>query len=237
MVHPAMPSDDLPSDLVGLTGARERAVARLSDAFAADTLDVEEFERRLTLAHRANTISELDQTLADLGAADPPATRAIAVRQPAANISVSEGSGTAVVAIFGGVERRGSWTLPRQLSAFAVMGGIVLDFREAVLMPGVTEIHVVAVMGGVELIVPPTLSVEVSGAAIFGGFGHVERVPAESDPSRPVLRVRGVAAFGGVSVETRLPGESERDAHRRRRHGPALEGGRTPRQLPAKPTR
>jgi hypothetical protein len=90
-------------------------------------------------------------------------------------------------------------------------------------------------MGGVQLIVPPTLSVEVSGAAICGGFGHVERIAAQADPDRPVLRVRGVAVFGGVAVETRLPGESERDADRR--HKRALAAARGPRQLPAKTMR
>ena len=127
------------------------------------------------------------------------------------------------------------------------MGGIVLDFREALLLPGVTEIHVLALLGGAQIIVPPGLSVEVSGTAIMGGFGHVERIPEQLDPDRPVLRVHGLAIMGGVAVETRLPGESEAEAHRRRRRnrrerrdlGGANErrelgGANEPRRLPEK---
>lgn len=230
---------DQPSapNLVSLKDSRERAIARLSDAFAGDLLDVEEFERRLTLAHRATSISEIEQTVTDLSSplALPArsAAPALAIHAPATATS----SGV-VMAIFGGVERRGSWSLPNRLTATAVMGGISLDFREAVLSPGVTEIHVTAVMGGIQLIVPPTLSVEVSGTAIFGGFGHVERIPAQADPDRPLLRVHGVAFCGGVAVETRLPGESEEDSHRRRRRERrGLPQSEEPRRLPAKSSR
>jgi hypothetical protein len=90
-------------------------------------------------------------------------------------------------------------------------------------------------MGGVQLIVPPSLSVEVSGTAVLGGFGHVERAPVQFDPDRPLLRVHGLAIMGGVAVETRLAGESEMEAHRRRnRDGPALAGRSEPKRLPEK---
>jgi uncharacterized coiled-coil protein SlyX len=49
-----------------LVAERERVIARLSDAFAHDRLDMEEFERRLTLAHEQNSIESLRELLADL---------------------------------------------------------------------------------------------------------------------------------------------------------------------------
>lgn len=230
-----MAGDERPSsDLVSLKDSRERAIARLSEAFAGGDLDVDEFERRLTLAHRASSIADIEQTVADLTASESKALR-IPTHAPAPQGSRIETSSDTVVAIFGGAQRHGSWTLPKRLSATAVMGGIVLDFRDVILPPGMTEVRVVAVMGGVQLIVPPTLSVEVSGTAVCGGFGHVERIPAQTDPEQPVLRVHGLALFGGVAVETRLPGESEHDAHcRRRRDRRAAARGNPTRRLPAK---
>jgi hypothetical protein len=212
------------TSLVSLRDARERAIALLSDAFAHDLIGVDEFERRLTLAHRADSLAAVEETVSDLTAPTPSPAPALAPASAlAAALRPSERERSNLMAIFGGVERRGQWTLPRRLEALAIFGGMVLDFREAVLPPGVTEVHVVAVMGGVQLIVPPGLSVEVSGTAIMGGFAHVERVPVQLDPERTVLRVTGVAMMGGVAIETRLPGESERDAHRRhRREGRAL---------------
>ena len=171
-----MPSDEKPGpNLVALRDAREQAIAQLSDAFAHNLIEVEEFERRVTLAHRSNSVADVERTVSDLVSPNPSViTVAATAPHP---LLASERETDQVLAIFGGVERRGTWTLPRHLQAFAILGGIVLDFREALLLPGVTELQIVAVMGGVELIVPPGLSVEVSGTAVMGGFGHVERVP------------------------------------------------------------
>jgi hypothetical protein len=227
-----MPSDGKPTtNLAALRDAREQAIAQLSDAFAHDLIEVEEFERRVTLAHRASSLSQVEQTVLDLTAA-APSTALVPARMQLPE-RANERERDNVLALFGGVERRGAWTLPRHLKASAVLGGIVLDFREALLSPGVTEVHVLALMGGVQIIVPPGLSVEVSGTAIMGGFGHVERIPGRLDPEVPVLRVHGVAIMGGVAVETRLPGESESDAHRRRRRDRrAVGAGAPPRRLP-----
>ena len=227
-----MPSDEKPTtNLAALREAREQAIAQLSDAFAHDLIEVEEFERRVTLAHRASSLSQVEQTVLDLTVAAPSTALVPAPLQLPERANERERDN--VLALFGGVERRGAWTLPRHLKASAVLGGIVLDFREALLSPGVTEVHVLALMGGVQIIVPPGLSVEVSGTAIMGGFGHVERIPGRLDPEVPVLRVHGMAIMGGVAVETRLPGESESDAHRRRRRDRRAVGpGAPPRRLP-----
>jgi Cell wall-active antibiotics response 4TMS YvqF/Domain of unknown function (DUF1707) len=221
------------TNLANLRAAREQAIAELSDAFAHDLIEVDEFERRLTVAHRASTLAEIAQTTSDLSAAVP----AVAIVPSAASVSAlaTGRESESVMAIFGGVERHGAWRVPSHMHASAVFGGMSLDFRDAIFSPGVTEVQVVALMGGVQLIVPPGLSVEVSGTAVMGGFGHVERAPVEADPERPLLRVRGLAIMGGVVVETRLAGESESDAHKRRsRNRRELAGSNHPRRLPQK---
>jgi len=170
-----MAEDDLPprdGHAASIADAQERAIAWLSDAFAHDRIGVEDFEDRLTLVHRATSVAEVNRTLSDL--VDHDDDKAVSVewleRRPAhAEIVVTSLSSLpsamvrvdSVKAIFGGVERRGAWRVPSHLNVVATMGGIVLDFRDAVLGPGVTEVHVRAVFGGVEIIVPPTLPVEV----------------------------------------------------------------------------
>jgi hypothetical protein len=224
-----------------LRDARDRVIARLSDAFAADELNDAELDERLTLAHRAESIAEVEALVEDLPAPVGPASPSVALAErpapepptvPAANA----GDRRTMVAVFGGVSRRGSWSPPRHLRIVAVMGGVDLDFRDARLQPGVTEVHVTAVMGGAHMIVPPQLAVEMDGIAIMGGFDHADRAPVQADPERPLLRIRGVAVMGGVSVETRLPGESRwahRIRHVREQLGKALGPRRLPpRQLP-----
>jgi hypothetical protein len=222
---------------VSLRAAREATIARLSDAFARDDLDVDEFERRVSLAHRAHEASELEPLVGDLPAKmpsldDPPvATTAIVVRasgtgRPSQNF----------VAVLGGADRRGRWSVPQKIRAFAIMGGVSLDFREAEVGPGVTEVHVVTVMGGVDIVVPPGLAVDMNGFAIMGGFEHLDRTSPELDPSAPVLRITGIALMGGVSVSTRLPGESAWQARKRERQErkAARSSAVANRQLPGK---
>ncbi len=214
-----------------LRDLRERAVDTLTDSFAADLLDMDEFEQRIDRAHRAKTRAEIDELVADLGpskAAMVP-TKTDAALETSGHHALTIASDKAtdsrtLVAVLGGVERKGSWRLPARLRTVAILGGAQLDLREAVFAPGVHEIDIFALMGGVELIVPPNVAIECDGAGILGGFESVNRAPTEPDPDRPLLRVRGVAMLGGVEISTRLPGESKRDA--RRRHKRQLRAAR-----------
>jgi hypothetical protein len=95
------------------------------------------------------------------------------------------------------------------------MGGTELDFREAALPQGVTQVQVLAIMGGVEIIVPPGVNVDSHGIGIMGGFEDAGE--QEHDPSAPTLRIAGLAVMGGVDISVRYPGESARDARRRRK--------------------
>lgn len=196
---------------------RDKIIARLSDAFANGVLEVEEFERRVTVAQRSDSVGEVNALIGDLPASGPSGTTAA---QPTTRTLVPraqvQASGT-VLSIMGGAQRQGGWAVPRHLRVVTFMGGAQLDLREARLPEGVVEVSVMAVMGGVEIIVPPNLAVEASGSAIMGGFEHVARAPTEPDPAAPLLRVSGLAMMGGVHIEMRLPGESSAEARRRRR--------------------
>ncbi len=206
-----------------LSHTRQVTIDALCEHFANDVMGVEEFERRVDSAHRASTVADLKDLLRDLpgsdlpapvsGASMPtPAPRARSYRLAAAG-QVKDRE--IVVAILGGASRRGPWTPARKNFAFAMMGGAELDFREAVLGPGVTEVQVFAMWGGIEIIVPPGMNVESHGAGIMGGFDHLTDIAP--DPDAPTLRITGVAIMGGVEITQRYAGESSRDARRRRR--------------------
>jgi len=104
-----------------------------------------------------------------------------------------------LLAVLGGVERRGAWEPPARLRVVAVMGGGRLDFREADLLEGVTEIEVLAFWGGVEIRVPRDVHVDAHGQGLLGGFTHLQHRAGEADV--PSLRIRGIALMGGVEVK------------------------------------
>jgi hypothetical protein len=217
MSTPGNPSGDVP-----LEGGRKSVIDALSDHFADDRLTVEEFERRLDLAHQAQSTAELDELLADL----PTAPNSLARR--AASLAARSGGHEVadpdrvkdreiVVAVMGGNGRRGRWAPARHSVVMAVMGGAELDFRDAVMPPGVTEVQIYAFWGGVDILVPPDMHVESTGFAVLGGFDHAAEDAVEPSPGAPSLRITGIAVMGGVDISVRRPGETARDARRRRR--------------------
>ena len=199
---------------------RQETIDALCDAFARDEMELADFERRVEMAHRAESLAELDRLLSDLKprqvparAARPGEARAPARRQTALPGQIRDRE--VVAGIMGGGSRKGRWTPARRVTAIGIMGGVELDFREAVLGPGVTEVHAFAFWGGVQIVAPPDVRVECNGVGIMGGFDSRDDATITDDPNAPVLRITGLAIMGGVEVRVRYPGESRRDARRR----------------------
>lgn len=217
-------ADEPKQNLVALRARREQVIQLLTERFSDDVLDLDEFDRRIALAHKASSVAALEALVDDLAipAAQAPGARSTALAQrpskdELAQLEAHRPDTVRVVAILGGTERLGQWRVPRQLKVVTVMGGAILDFRDVVLPPGTTRVKVFAFLGSVEIIVPPGLAVESGGSGIMGGIAVVDRAPTIPDPDQPLLHIDGLAIMGGITVETRLPGETERDARKRRR--------------------
>lgn len=180
---------------------RELTIARLCEHFASDHLEAEELEELIDRAHKAETIAALDSLLVGLPEVVQPTT-------PGRTVAPLAGSGERqlILAVMGGAERKGAWTPAPNIYVTTLMGGTVLDFRQAQLAPGVTNVYVLAIMGGVEIIVPPELRVESNGIGIMGGFDHAGQPEAQSASGGPVLRVSGAAIMGGVEIKEKRSG-------------------------------
>jgi hypothetical protein len=213
--------------------AREQAIDALCRRFADDTLTLPELERRLETARHARTREELRALLSDLPA--PPAapatretdaartgrparpTRTPVPRPAGAEGEVRTSSGMAL-AVLGGTRRAGKWAPPESMLAFAVMGAVELDFRDAVLEPGsVTTINCFAFWGGIDITVPPDTHVDTSGFALLGGFEQADEAWGDPPEDAPTIRVTGLALMGGVDVKVRDRGQ--------RRSGPSRSRG------------
>lgn len=177
---------------------RDAIVATLSQAFASGRIEMEDFEERTELAMRARTVDELDHALAGLTS---PATPVPMVNPQEFSIDHPRRQVSRVTfVIMGGVDRKGRWTPSRRHIAVAWMGGAFLDFREAALRPGITDVYCFAKWGGIEIAVPPGLDVEVSGFAIMGGLERVSQESGSTDPRRPRLHIHAVAVMGAIEV-------------------------------------
>lgn len=211
-----------PDKVLEVDEARERAIDLLSECFARDMLSVEDFERRVGLAHAAGSMVDLGKAIEGLGSEGLTAPEKAGLsgkaplRAPAAAASEVRPADRAV-AVFGETKRAGQWVPARRNTVAAVMGSARIDMREARLGPGTTTITAVAFMGSIEILVPPGLHVQCAGSAVFGSFEGRDSSPAPVGPDESMVRVDGLSFFGSVEIETRHAGESRKEAKRRRR--------------------
>lgn len=197
----------LPATMRASDADREKVAKALRVAMSEGRLDVTELDERLATVYRAKTIGELTPVTADL-----PGMARLAGPTHATPNEVTHGdTGTSVsVAVMGGVDRRGAWTVAAHHTAVAFMGGMELDLSAARLGAEHVTIVCVAFMGGIEVRVPNGIDVEVSGFGFMGSFDDRIREPARSGQPRPRVKVTGVAFMGGVEVKRPRGGDGRR---------------------------
>ena len=181
---------------------RDQVSTVLSTAFAEGRLSREEYDERIDGLLAAKTFDDLvglTRDLVDVG----PAPAAIATPKPRIDTVAASDETDRMVAVFSGVERKGSWRVRRRIEAYAVFGGMDLDLREATFESPVTEISGVWCFGGIDIKVPAGVEVRDQTMGIFGG-SDVKNV-GEPTPGGPVLVIKGLAIFGGVSVKGPRP--------------------------------
>ena len=180
---------------------RQRVSDVLRDAAGDGRIDLDELEERLELTWQAKTYGELVPITLDLQATGPVTPPASApVRRTSAGVpAVGHNSS---VAIMGETKRQGVWSVPEQHSAFALMGSVVIDLRDAQLSAHETHINASSIMGEVKIIVPAHMHVVVDGTPIMGDYTQAkDKVVAEVGPDSPTVRIRGMALMGSVNIQ------------------------------------
>jgi hypothetical protein len=199
---PAVPE---PRNLRASDADRERVANVLREAAGDGRLSLDELDERLDAVYAAKTYAELEPITNDLpdgGSTYVPAPAKAATLDPAR--FGGEPTSHGAVAILGGFTRRGDWVVPKEFTAFMLMGGGEIDLREARFAEREVSIHIVAIMGGCEVIVPEDATVRVTGIGIMGAFDHSGS--GTGSPDGPVITVNGVAIMGGVDVKRRPTG-------------------------------
>ncbi len=202
---------------------RHQVADLLRDAAGEGRIDFEELDERLTATYAAKTFADLVPITSDLpmpgssvGASTPSIPTGF---QPSgAQLPVTRHEST--MAIFAGSTRNGMWEVGESHTAFAMMGGVEIDLREARFTVRETVISANAICGGIDIYVNAHTHVIIDGTGVMGGFDQGrDRVEPQLDAGSPVVRIKGVALMGGVTVTRReMPGdEKPRWSLRRRR--------------------
>ena len=198
---------------------RHKVAEVLREAAGEGRLDLDELDERLEATFAAKTYADLVPITVDLHPAQPAPPAAQRMSPYAAGLPGTAPQHTTSLAIMGGQDRKGIWEVGAHHNAFALMGGIDIDLRQAIFSTREVVINASTVMGGIDVIVNAFTRVSVEGVGIMGAFdeGRAKIEPAFGADS-PLVRVRGLALMGAVTVVRKpMPGEG-------RKHGRGLPG-------------
>ncbi len=184
----------------------------LREAAGEGRIDLEELDERLEATYAAKTYADLVPITIDLPAQGQPAPGQPATpptqrRETLPTTTTYETS----LAVMGGCTRKGAWLVPARHRAFALMGGVEIDLREATFAARETVIYANAVMAGIDITVDAATHVIIEGVGIMGAFEQSrDKVAAQITAESPVVRVKGVALMAGVTVTRKGPPRQRR---------------------------
>ena len=167
---------------------RDRVVELLTQHYANDGIQLDEFERRTTAVFAATSADELHALVADVA---PPAS--LATVPDHARIS----------AMFSSNEQQSAMAVARYLEIVAFLGNAELDLRDASFVDGVTTIEIRATLANVELTLPADVRVEMAGAAFLGSFTSF--APTAPASTTRVVRIVGRSVLANVELTMAAP--------------------------------
>jgi Domain of unknown function (DUF1707) len=180
---------------------RDQVATLLSTAYAEGRLSREEHDERIDQLMAAKTFDDLLPITGDLVMVGPPAP--VATPQPSSRFAIDttgqNPESDKMIAIFGGVTRKGRWRVRKNTHALALFGGMDLDLRDAIFEAPVVEISGFWCFGGLDIKVPDGIEIQDQTAGIFGGTDV--RDVGDPAPGAPTLVIKGVSLFGGVSIK------------------------------------
>ncbi len=200
-----------------LDALRQDTIDQLVLNYAHGNLSLEAFERRLDEALDATSHEVLVTLTRDLDLAPPPPENG-GTEKPAATATAARtnerrerferyaprresGHDTEqMVHIFSATNRRGPWTVAREIRMLNVFGAAELDFSEARFSAPRTTISMLCIFGAATLFVPEGVNVV---SKPFCLFGSVDNRASSAAGDGLTIVVEGLFLFGAASIKIR----------------------------------
>ncbi|NKC01744.1 MAG: DUF1707 and DUF2154 domain-containing protein [Pseudomonadales bacterium] len=190
-------SRDRPIDVV-----REEVIDQLIVNYSHAKLSLEAFERRLDDALASDDAEELSELVADLEFNVDE--RYADQKREELDLDYDYGAQRDVeyaFNIFGGSNRRGPWSVPKEIRILNLFGGGEIDFTDAKFTHPTVRIRMLTLFGGATIYVREDINTVSKIIAIFGGNDN--RAPSTRGGRGPVVIVEGLVMFGGTTIKIR----------------------------------
>jgi len=187
--------EDRPTEIV-----REEVIDQLIMNYSHGKLSYQAFERRLDKAMESQDNVEIAALAEDLDLVVDKEFVESKKRDFSVNYATEPVDDTEyLVNVFGGSNRSGRWTVPKEIRSITLFGGSDIDFSEALFSHPNVTVKVFCLFGGDNIYVPENINVVSKVFCIFGGVDN--SAPSIADRHAPTLTIEGFVLFGGVDIE------------------------------------
>lgn len=186
-----------------LEQVREETIDQLVMNYSHGVISEQAFERRLDSAMDAQNNIELAQLVEDLELKADATYDSIKEQE----FSPHYGSGrqeatTKVISVLSSNEHGGHWTVPREITVYALLGSVELDFTDAVFQQPQVNIKVIGGLSGVKIYVPEEITLSTNVFNILGSTenksGSLKRLQ-----QTPHIQIEGVQILGSVEIKVK----------------------------------
>jgi hypothetical protein len=167
---------------------REHVVDLLQKAIGRGLITLDEFTERTDTALAAKTRAQLNAVLLDLPG--------IVHRD---QVLVPPRERQELKATMSSVNRKGRWSVPRQLVVHNRLGSTDLDFREAAIPHAVVDIELDVTAGSVKLVLPEGATVDACGVELAAS--NLKDKVGTGANGRPHFVVHGQVRAGNVEIK------------------------------------
>ncbi|MFT2090598.1 DUF1707 SHOCT-like domain-containing protein [Paraglaciecola sp. 2405UD69-4] len=179
---------------------REEVIDKLIFNYSHGVISNEAFERRLDAAMASKNHQELVDLVADLQ--HNTSEEFTSQKEQRFNINYSAENSVeteSIVNIFGGSNRSGQWSVPKEIRILTLFGGADIDFTDAIFSSPDVTVKVLCIFGGDNIYIPENINVISKAFCIFGGVDN--KAPSIASRQAPTLTIEGLVLFGGLDIK------------------------------------
>ena len=181
---------------------REQVIDQLIVNYGHEELTLEDFEARLDKALASDSRPELKELVADLEIKADKNYAQQKREELELNLDYDYGVAEDVeyaINVFGGSNRSGEWTVPKEIRMLNLFGGGEIDFTDAKFTHPSVRIKLLTLFGGATIYVREDINAVSKIISIFGGSDN--SAPSNPRGRGPVVIVEGFVMFGGTSIK------------------------------------